>query len=90
MLWHDEVIVVDNASWERESLRQLKGEFPETTLIENAENLGFARGSNAGLEVSRGRHLLLLNPDTSVGEGALDTEHLSFSGGGEVVGVIPR
>ena len=67
-----ECIVVDNASPECAGLADLALEFPHVRLIENPENLGFAGGCNAGLEAARGRHILLLNPDTTVAPHALD------------------
>jgi GT2 family glycosyltransferase len=60
-----EVIVVDNASHDG-SAEMVCERFPQVTLIRNSENLGFARATNQALHRSRGRYLLLLNPDSIV------------------------
>ena len=60
-----EIIVVDNAS-EDGSGAMVTADFPAVTLIQNMENLGFAKATNQGLRVGRGRYLLLLNSDTLV------------------------
>jgi hypothetical protein len=60
-----EVIVVDNASTDG-SPDMVTAQFPDTCLVRNADNLGFAAGCNAGLRIATGRYLLLLNPDTVV------------------------
>lgn len=62
-----EVIIVDNASTDG-SVEMLRREFSEVTLIASAKNLGFSRANNLGIEKSSGRYILLLNPDTLVGE----------------------
>jgi GT2 family glycosyltransferase len=66
-----EVIVVDNASRDG-STRMVQTEFPAVRLIANSDNRGFAGANNQGLEVARGRHVLLLNPDTVILDGAID------------------
>jgi GT2 family glycosyltransferase len=68
-----EVIVVDNFSQIDDSVETVKREFPDVRLIAHTENIGFARGNNLGFEHARGRHILFLNPDTIVHDGALDT-----------------
>lgn len=58
-----EVIVVDNDSSD-DSIKMLKKEFPQVKLIESRKNLGFARANNQAIKQSRGKYILLLNPDT--------------------------
>ena len=65
-----EVILVDNAS-DDGTAEMVQREFPQVRLIESAENLGFARANNRGIAESRGRLVLLLNPDTLVPRGEL-------------------
>jgi N-acetylglucosaminyl-diphospho-decaprenol L-rhamnosyltransferase len=60
-----EVIVVDSASSDG-TPDMLHKAFPQVTLVEPGTNVGFTRGNNIGIEASRGRHVLLLNPDTRV------------------------
>jgi GT2 family glycosyltransferase len=67
-----EVIVVDNNSSDG-SQNMLVSEFPGVTSILNQDNAGFAGGNNQGMRIARGRYVLLLNPDTLVLDGALDT-----------------
>lgn len=59
------VMVVDNGSGDN-STEMVKTEFPQVKLIENRENLGFARANNQAIRQSGARYLLLLNPDTSL------------------------
>ena len=66
-----EVIVVDNASSDG-SADMVAHEFPEVRLIRNAQNEGYARGNNIGMQESRGEYVLLLNSDTEVQQGTLD------------------
>jgi len=67
-----EVFVVDNAS-DDGSVEMVELKFPRVCLIQNKENVGFARGCNLGLKRAQGQYLLLLNPDTIVQE---DTFHM--------------
>ena len=66
-----EIVVVDNASTDgsQEAMRARPG----VQLVALEENVGFSRGNNAGIRASRGALVLLLNNDTLVPEGALDT-----------------
>lgn len=67
-----EIIVVDNAS-DGFSEEAFKSEFPKVHLIANSSNNGYARGNNQALALARGDYVLLLNPDTEVTEGAIDS-----------------
>jgi len=71
-----EIIVVDNASTD-DSPALVKRDFPAVSLIENTQNVGFARANNQGLALSRGRCVLLLNSDALVPPSAL-TALLAF------------
>lgn len=67
-----EVIVVDNDSSDG-SAEMVREEFSAATLIANKENLGFGKANNQAFRVSKGKYILLLNPDTIVIEHALDS-----------------
>jgi hypothetical protein len=64
-----DVIVVDNGR--TLASNGFRERFPQVRLVENAANVGFARASNQGIRLARGRHVLCLNPDTVVHEGAV-------------------
>jgi GT2 family glycosyltransferase len=60
-----EVIVVDNGSTD-DSVEMVKKNFPQVNIIENAENLGFARANNIGIQTSKGRYICLINSDITL------------------------
>ena len=60
-----DVWVVDNDSVDG-SIEMVRRDFPQVHVIENHENVGFARANNMALTKSTGDYLLLLNPDTVV------------------------
>ena len=68
-----EVIVLDNASGDdsMDRLRTAFGGEPKVKLLESPTNGGFARGNNQAIAEARGEYLLLLNPDTLIGESTL-------------------
>ena len=65
-----EVIYVDNASKDG-TVEMVRREFPAVHIIENSENKGFIIANNQGIEVARGRYVLLLNSDTVVLDNAI-------------------
>jgi N-acetylglucosaminyl-diphospho-decaprenol L-rhamnosyltransferase len=67
-----EVIVVDNASSDG-SPAMLRQQFPQVHLIENRENVGFARANNQVIEQCRARYALLLNSDALLSANAAQT-----------------
>lgn len=62
-----EVFVVDNQSTDG-SVEMVRERFPRVTLIANQENVGFSRANNQAIRLAKGEYVLLLNPDTVVGE----------------------
>jgi GT2 family glycosyltransferase len=65
-----EVFVVDNHS-DDDSVETVRNHYPWVTLIENQENLGFAKANNQAIRQSQAEYVLLLNPDTVVTEDTL-------------------
>ncbi len=59
---HGEVVVVDNASPD-EDTRRICREFAHVRLIERPHNDGFGMAANAGIASTKGRWILVLNPD---------------------------
>jgi len=66
-----EVIISDNGSVD-DSIEFVRNHYPQVRIVENQQNLGFARGNNAGIRASRGEYVLILNPDTVLRDCALD------------------
>lgn len=62
-----EVFVVDNNSVDG-SVQMVRDKFPEVHIIANKENVGFAKANNQAIQQSKGKYVLLLNPDTVVEE----------------------
>ena len=62
--------VVDNASTDG-SVAAIRDECPDTRVIANDVNVGFAAANNQGIRASTGRYVLLLNSDTVMAPGAL-------------------
>lgn len=67
-----ELVVVDNASTDG-TAGALRAVAPQAQILVQPDNLGFAGGNNVGLAAAAGRYLMLLNSDTEVCAGALDT-----------------
>lgn len=62
-----DVVVVDNSSVDG-TAELVRREFPAARVV-HSENRGFAHGNNRGLETSRARYVLFLNPDTEIVDG---------------------
>lgn len=81
-----EVIVIDNASSD-DSAKMIKNCFSQVVLIENYENRGFAAANNQGIEIAKGRYLLLLNSDTVVLDNAI-TKTVEFADSHKEAGIV--
>jgi GT2 family glycosyltransferase len=66
-----EIVISDNGSNDG-CVEFVRANYPQATIVENKANLGYARGNNTGIACARGDYILILNPDTTLHEGALD------------------
>ena len=65
-----EVIIVDNASTDG-SAAAARACFPSATIVENPENRYYTAANNQGFARTRGRFVLVLNPDAEIRPGTL-------------------
>ncbi len=65
-----EVVVVDNDSKDG-SVEYLQQVHPWVRYVQAGSNLGFSKANNVAIRQSRSEYVLLLNPDTVVGEDVL-------------------
>jgi hypothetical protein len=66
------IVVIDNVSQDG-SADMLREEFPEVTVVELTERIGYGAAHNRALDHFHGRYLLIFNEDMLVKPGALDT-----------------
>lgn len=84
-----EVIVVDNASTDG-AAEMVADEFPQVTLVRNADNRGFSKANNQAAALARGRYLFFLNNDTIVPANTL-LQFFEFAEANPSVGMVgPR
>ncbi|MBI4067691.1 glycosyltransferase family 2 protein, partial [Candidatus Gottesmanbacteria bacterium] len=81
-----DIIVVDNSSGDG-TQEMLKKEFKNITIIENKENVGFAKANNQGIRKAKGEFILLLNSDTLIGRDSLE-KSLDYIKSQENIGVL--
>jgi GT2 family glycosyltransferase len=84
-----EIVVVDNGSTD-DSIPAIRATYPQVTLIETGENLGYVGGNNIGLEHARATgadYALLLNNDTEVAPDFLSLL-IETAGADPAVGVV--
>lgn len=72
-----EIIVVDNFS-EDNSKDILSAYYPNIVWLQMSYNAGFARANNAGISISKGEVVLLLNPDTIIIKQAIEQCFVRF------------
>ena len=81
-----EILIVDNASTDK-SISIAEPSFGEAILIKNTENAGFSKANNIGISKSRGRYVLLVNPDVVVLPGSV-VELIRFMEENPTAGII--
>lgn len=67
-----EIFVIDNNSSDG-SGAMVRSSFPTIKLTENLENKGFGKACNQAIQQTTGEYVLLLNPDTVVLPGSINT-----------------
>jgi GT2 family glycosyltransferase len=67
-----QIVVVDGGSFDG-CAEMLASEFPEVVFVQSEDNIGFGRANNLGLRCVTGEAVLVLNPDTELQPGALQT-----------------
>lgn len=66
-----EIFVVDNDSSDR-TTDVVKGSFPSIKLLQNDQNVGYAKANNQAIRLSTAPYILLLNSDTLVRRKTID------------------
>jgi GT2 family glycosyltransferase len=82
-----ETIVVDNGSSDG-SLDLMRERFPEVSVIETGENLGFAEGVNRGIDASRASWIATLNNDAVADPRWLERLREAARAGGPDLGML--
>lgn len=88
-LLEHEIVVIDNASPDQ-TATFVRERWPAVRVVEAGRNLGFAAANNLGFHHSSGGLVLLLNPDTIVGRGSLDTLIAALTSRANVAAAGPR
>lgn len=86
------ICVINNGSRPEEIeqvVKILDGCHREFTVINNPENLGFTTAVNQGLELSAGRHVLVLNNDCRVSTTCLENMRVHLEWHGKVAAICP-
>lgn len=81
-----EVVVVDSGSSDG-TPDMVDRQYPWVRLIARDDNVGFPKGNNIGIDISKGRTILLLNPDTEVIGDALSVM-VSYMDSQQDVGIL--
>lgn len=84
-----ETLIVDNASPD-DTAAAVRQRWPGVRVIDAGANVGFARASNRGIRQTAGELVLLLNPDTVVPAGAIDTLVASLDARRDAAAMGPR
>ncbi|HMQ78362.1 MAG TPA: glycosyltransferase family 2 protein [Ignavibacteria bacterium] len=66
-----ELIIIDNNSQDDSFAMVNKIDFPKLNAVQNSENLGYTKAINQGIKLSKGKYVLLLNPDTALNDSSI-------------------
>lgn len=81
-----EIVVVDSES-KRAGQDVILDDFPNARLIIFKENIGYAKGINAGISASSGQYILILNPDIIVTGGVIK-KMVDFIENNQTIGIL--
>ncbi len=84
-----QVLLIDNSPGDG-TAEAVAARFPAVEVRSNPVNVGFGRACNQAIRTSRAPYVLLLNPDTAVQPGALDTLLAVLAANPRVAAVGPR
>jgi GT2 family glycosyltransferase len=84
-----DIVTVDNASSDG-TVDIVRSLFPHVTLIVNSTNRYYAAASNQGIAALEGEYVLLLNPDTVMSSGSIDTLCRFLDEHADAAAVAPR
>lgn len=65
------LILVDNNSSDESFKLVNKISFAKLNTVQNPENLGYTKAINQGIKLSKGKYILLLNPDTILNDSSI-------------------
>jgi GT2 family glycosyltransferase len=68
---NSEIIVVDNNSTD-DSCKIINTKYKNVILLENKQNVGFSKANNQGVNIAKGKYILILNPDTVLAENTIE------------------
>lgn len=83
------ITVVDNKSTDG-TPAMVRQRWPAVRVIDAGENLGFARANNVGIRATTGEYVLLLNPDTIVPPGSIQSLVRGLASRPEAAAAGPR
>lgn len=81
-----EMIYVDNCSTDS-SIEFIRQNYPQVTIIQNQEALGFGENNNKGVLAAHGEYIAVINPDIIIKGDAL-CQMLTFAQNHPEVGII--
>lgn len=81
-----EMIYVDNCSSDG-SVEYIRKNYPQVTIIQNQQPLGFGENNNKGVLAAHGEYIAIINPDIVIKDDAL-WQMLKYAGEHENVGII--
>ncbi len=70
--WSFDVWVVDNESKDG-TPEYIQKKFSKVKIIKNRSNLGYAKANNQGINCTKSKYILLLNPDTEIPENTFES-----------------